>query len=148
MTVTDHDVIYQGRGFPHCTKVVREDASSKTYVEEHGQLVVAPHRSHEEAYSVLRLRRSQLWIEVINQADPIDVASIPRVRSLPVRQEHVDPIVDEDADLDGVRLEHRRPYGSGAAALLSNAARTILLVSSRCSARLLTAPSVSPRRHA
>ena len=102
VAVADDDVLDPLRVDAERPEVVHQHAARQPDVEQRRRLVSALARRHEQADPVLRLRGDAALVKVLNQPGPNAVTAVPEVQ---VRQEHVDPVLDQHGDLDAVGLE-------------------------------------------
>jgi len=101
MTVADDDVLDLACVYTQHPKVVHEDGARESDVEQDSRFMPPASCRHEQADSVLRLWRSAPLIKMFDQAGSHAVA----IAEIHVRQKHVDPVLDQDNDLDAVGLE-------------------------------------------
>lgn len=102
VTMADHNVFDAGRVNAQRSKVVHQNGSRQPHVEQCRRRMAPVSRRDEDADSVFRLRWDSSLIEMVDEACAY---AVPPVTEVEVGEKHVDPVLDEDSDLDAVSLE-------------------------------------------
>ncbi|MFI6369056.1 hypothetical protein ACIBG0_40840 [Nocardia sp. NPDC050630] len=107
MPVTDHNMIDRVRRYTEDTHIVPQHDTGQTNVEQDPAAMPASLHIDKKADSVLGLWRDTRMIEVFDQSVPryAVITCVDRTRL--VRKQHIDPVLYQDRDRDGVCLHNQ-----------------------------------------